>query len=109
MVRVGLVTLVTSRVDSVTSTSLRVNFGDMRTVSAPILPVSSGASPGQSATTSGLSAAAAAGQATPSPARRETIHARRIVVAPLLLPGARHGRFYPEGPGGPATFHSCHA
>ena len=33
---VGLLTFVIKRVDSVTSTSLRVNFGDMRTFSGPM-------------------------------------------------------------------------
>src|SRR4249919_3435311 len=55
---VGLVTLVTIRVDSVTSTCLRSSFGDMRTNSAPMFPVSSGTFPGHSSTTAGLSYAA---------------------------------------------------
>src|SRR5437660_3566388 len=55
----------------------------MRTISAPMLPVSSGALPGQSSTTSGLSAPAA-GQPTHNQATRETVAARRFMVAPLL-------------------------
>jgi hypothetical protein len=77
---VGLVTLVTSRVGSVTSTSLRVSFGDMRTVSAPMSPVSSGALPGHRSTTSGLSAAAA-GQATHSEVSRATAVRIRFMFA----------------------------
>src|SRR6184192_3256957 len=51
MVRVGLVTSVIIRVGSVTSTCLRSSFGDMRNLSAPMLPLSSGTLPGQIATT----------------------------------------------------------
>ena len=58
---VGLVTLVTIRVGSVTSTCLRSSFGDMRTFSGPMVPGSSGTLPGQSSTTSGLSPANAVG------------------------------------------------
>src|SRR6478609_3181394 len=66
---VGLVTLVIIRVDSVTSTCLRSSLGDMRTYSAPMVPVSSGALPGQRSRTSGLSAADAVA-ARQNPARR---------------------------------------
>src|SRR5262245_10476137 len=59
IVMVDLVTLVISFVESVTSTSLRLSFGDGRSSSAPMLPISSGALPGHSSTTSGLSSAAA--------------------------------------------------
>src|SRR5215831_9535881 len=83
MVMVGLVTLVTIRVGSVTSTCLRSSFGDMRTFSAPMLPVSSGALPGHSSTTRGLSAAAT-GQATHNQATREAVDAKRFMVGPLL-------------------------
>src|SRR3972149_3293887 len=62
-------------VDSVTSTCLRSSVGDMRDFSAPILPVSSGAWPGQSSTTSGLSAATT-GQATHNQVTRENLDAR---------------------------------
>src|SRR5271157_525053 len=47
------------RVDSVTSTCLRLNFGDMTTFSAPMVPGSSGGLPGHRSTTFGLSAPAA--------------------------------------------------
>src|SRR4051812_9081170 len=80
---VGLLTLVTRRVDSVISTSFRVNFGDMRTVSGPILPVSSGTLPGHSSTTSGLSAPAT-GHVTHNQVIRETATAIRFMVAPLF-------------------------
>src|SRR5438093_8564713 len=89
---VGLVTLVTILVDSVTSTCLRSSFGDMRTYSAPMLPVSSGALPGQSSTTtprsptpvweravaSGLSAAST-GEATHNQVTRERADATRFM------------------------------
>src|SRR4051794_21718331 len=80
-VRVGLLTLVTRRVGSVTSTSLRVCFGDMRTVSGPIVPVSSGALPGHNSTTFGTSAAVA-GQAAHTQGIRETTATIRFMVAP---------------------------
>src|SRR5262249_49979986 len=83
MVRVGLLTLVTSRVGSVTSTSFRVSFGDRRTVSGANLPVSSGTLPGHSSTTVGLSAPAA-GQAAHNQVTRETAATRRFMVAPLV-------------------------
>src|SRR5690349_9418441 len=57
MVIVGLVTSVIMRVGSVTSTCLRSSAGDMRTLSGPMLPVSSGALPGQISTTCGSAAA----------------------------------------------------
>src|SRR5690348_12003632 len=83
---VRLVTLVTSRVGSLTSTSFLVSFGDIRTVSGPIPPVSSGTLPGHSSTTSGLSAATA-GHATDRQVNRETAAAIRFMVAPLVLLG----------------------
>src|SRR5262249_51717073 len=79
---VGLVTLVTMRVESVTSTSFLVSFGDMRTYSGPMLPVSSGALPGHSSTTIVLSAASA-GQAMHDQAIRATAGTKRFMVAPL--------------------------
>src|SRR5262245_60613405 len=91
MVRVGLVTLVTSRVGSVTSTSLRVSFGDMRTVSGPILPDSSGTLPGHSSKTVGFSPPAA-GQATPNQAIRDTTATIRFMVAPRVSELGGSGR-----------------
>src|SRR5262245_65292379 len=82
MVMVGLLTLVTSRVGSVTSTSFLVSFGDMRTVSGPMSRVSSGTLPGHNSTTSGLSAPAA-GQAMHNQVIRETAATIRFMVAPL--------------------------
>src|SRR5262245_4229830 len=79
---VGLVTLVIMRVDSVTSTSLRSSLGDMRTYSAPMVPVSSGALPGQRSTTRGLSAAVAA-VARQRAVRRGTGDATRMGDTPL--------------------------
>src|SRR5215471_19024086 len=79
----GLGTLVTILVDSVTSTCLRSSFGDMRTYSAPTLPVSSGALPGHTDTTSGSSAAVAEPATTPDTTIKETAHALRFTVAPL--------------------------
>src|SRR2546421_668241 len=93
MVMVGLLTLVTSRVGSVTSTSFLVNFGDMRTVSGPISRVSSGALPGHNSTTLALSAPGA-GQATHNQTIRETASPIRFMVAPLCAAnsaGTRHG------------------
>src|SRR6187431_1794188 len=55
---VGLVTSVISRVGSVTSTCLRSSFGDLRTLSGPMLPLSSGTLPGQISTTNGSAASA---------------------------------------------------
>src|SRR6266849_2830617 len=86
---VGLLTLVTNRVGSVTSTSFRVNFGDMRTFSGPMLPVSSGTLPGHSSTTIGLSAPAA-GQAAHNQVIRETVAAIRCMVAPLFSEPVEH-------------------
>src|SRR6266404_600446 len=83
MVRVGFVTLVTILVGSVTSTCLRLSFGDMRNFSAPIVPVSSGAVPGQSSTTSGWSAPNT-GPTKHNHVTRETAAAKRLMVAPLL-------------------------
>src|SRR5215470_421710 len=79
---VGLLTLVTNRVGSVTSTSFLVSFGDMRTVSGPMLPVSSGTLPGHSSTTVGLSAPTA-GEVTHNHVMRETSATIRFMVAPL--------------------------
>src|SRR5579872_1700381 len=82
---VGLVTLVTSLVDSVTSTSFLVNFGDMRVFSAPMLvSVSSGTLPGHSSTTVGLSAALA-GKDMNNQMSRETIMTLRFMATPLIL------------------------
>src|SRR6266436_4189286 len=53
---VGFVTPVIIRVDSVTSTCLRSSFGDITTFSGPIFPASSGATAGQSCTTTGSAA-----------------------------------------------------
>src|SRR4051794_79868 len=78
----GLLTLVTNRVGPVTSTSFLVNFGDMRTFSGPMSPVSSGTLPGHSSTTVGLSAPAA-GQATHSQAITETAATIGFMIAPL--------------------------
>src|SRR5437660_5134932 len=58
MVRVGFVTSVIIRVGSVTSTCLRSSAGDMRNLSGPMLPLSSGTLPGQISTTRGSAAAA---------------------------------------------------
>src|SRR5262245_25205331 len=83
MVMVGLLTLVSICVGSVTSTCLRSSFGDMTVFSAPRSPVSSGTLPGQSSMTSGLSAAPA-GQATHNQVSRQTVQVQRIGIAPLL-------------------------
>src|SRR6266849_3749418 len=83
---VGLVTLVIILVGSVTSTCLRSSFGDMRTYSAPILPISSGGWPGHSSTTRGLSAtaffssAAATDQATHTQEMNEILASRFMVL-----------------------------
>src|SRR5262249_53793177 len=87
MVMLGLLTLVTIRVGSVTSTCLRSSFGDRRNFSAPMSPVSSGTLPGQSSTTCGWSAPAA-GQATHNQVTRETVPAKRLMGSPL--PGDEH-------------------
>src|ERR1043165_1380468 len=55
---VGLVTAVISRVELVTSTCVRSSLGDIRGLSGPIPPGSSGTAPGQISTTIGFSAAA---------------------------------------------------
>src|SRR5438105_15199330 len=78
---VGLLTLVTNRVGSVTSTSFLVNFGDRRTVSGPMSRVSSGTLPGHSSTTRGLSAPAA-GQAMHNQVVRETATLGLTVAPP---------------------------
>src|SRR3954463_2309691 len=56
MVMEGLVTSVSMRVDSITSTCLCSRLGDMRVRSAPKLPISSGALPGQISRTVGSAA-----------------------------------------------------
>jgi len=56
-VSVGFETSVISRVGSVTSTFVRSSLGDMRILSAAMVALSSGGSPGQTSTTMGLSAA----------------------------------------------------
>src|SRR6185369_9574809 len=56
MVMVGLVTSVIIRVGSVTSTCLRSSAGELRTLSGPMPPLSSGTFPGQISTTSGSAA-----------------------------------------------------
>src|SRR5262245_21354544 len=81
MVMVGLLTLVINRVGSVTSTSFRVSFHDVRTISGPILPASSGALPGHSSTTVGLSAPTA-GAAKHNQAIRGMANVMRIMVVP---------------------------
>src|SRR6266566_1931747 len=58
MLMAGFVTSVIIRVGSVTSTSLRTNCGDMRPLSGPIWPLSSGTLPGQISTIIGSAAAA---------------------------------------------------
>src|SRR5579884_228583 len=80
---VGLLMLVSSLVDSVTSTSFLVSFGDMRTVSGPMLAASSGALAGQISTMIGLSAPIA-GKTRHSQKSRETITSRCFMVAPLF-------------------------
>src|SRR6266481_9444456 len=90
MVIVGLVTLVIILVGSVTSTCLRSSLGDMRTYSAPILPISSGGLPGHNSKTSGFSVAAffssapAIGQATHNQVITEMI-AICFMMAPLHI------------------------
>src|SRR5262245_21981194 len=79
---VGLLTLVTNRVGSVTSTSFLESFGDMRTISGPMSRVSSGALPGHSSTTLGLSAPSA-GQVMHNQTIAETAAPVRFMVAPL--------------------------
>src|SRR5947209_805549 len=87
---VGLVTLVIILVGSVTSTCLRSSLGDMRTYSAPILPISSGGWPGHNSTTRGLSATAffssaeATDQATHTQEMNEIL-ANRFMMAPLHI------------------------
>src|SRR5205807_2681028 len=88
-VMVGLLTLVTNRVGSVISTSFRVSFGDMRTFSGPMSPLSSGTLPGHSATTSGLSARAT-GQATHHQAIKEMAATIRFMVVPLFREPVEH-------------------
>src|SRR5262249_4309658 len=64
--------------DSVTSTSLRMSFGDMTTFSGPIVPGSSGTLPGQISTTAGFSAAAS-GPITTNHAASETGNGMRFM------------------------------
>src|SRR6185436_20397623 len=73
----GLVTFVTSLVDSVTSTCLRSNAGDIRLFSAPISLVSSGTLPDHNSATSGPSAAKAR-PATPIQTIKENAYVHRI-------------------------------
>src|ERR1019366_1162934 len=87
---VGLVTLVMSLVDSVISTSFLVSGRDIWTFSGPMLSVSSGTLPGQSSTTTGLSAPIA-GQSRHKHVIRETVGARGFMVAPFFQP-ARDAR-----------------
>src|ERR1700683_3663810 len=89
---VGLLTLVTSRVGSTTSTSFRVNFRDMWTFSGPMLPASSGTFPGHISTTIGLSAPAA-GQAAHNQMITETAAAIRFMVDPLISAPGEPGLF----------------
>src|SRR5687767_1867461 len=67
---VGLVTFVTSNVGSKTSTCLRSDLGDMRVVSAPIVPGSSGGVPGQISTTCGPSATGCEHATLPAAAKK---------------------------------------
>src|SRR5438128_909946 len=78
MVMVGFVTPVIIWVGSVTSTCLRSSFGDIRNLSGPMLPLSSGGLPGQICTTSGFSAPSAA-HATQDHVARKIINANRII------------------------------
>src|SRR5262245_36813908 len=80
---VGLLTLVTRRVGSVTSTSFLVSFGDRRTNSAPMSQVSSGALPGHNCTTLGFSPAAA-GPDTHTQGLTEADATIRFMVAPVF-------------------------
>src|SRR5262249_15545100 len=89
MVMVGLLTLVTNRVGTVTSTSFLVSFGDMRTVSGPMSRVSSGALPGHSSTTAVLSGPIT-GQAAESRAIRGMATAIRFLVASILDEPGEH-------------------
>src|SRR5262245_22655977 len=81
MVSVGLVTLLSIRVESVTSTIFRSSFGDMTVFSGPIVPGSSGGLSGQTLTTWGASAANA-GPIRHDEVTRETTRAKRNMVAP---------------------------
>src|SRR5262249_21783407 len=83
----GFVTLVTNRVGSKTSTCLRSEAGDMRTYSAPIVPGSSGAFPGQSSTTSGSSAARS--EATQTSIRKLSV-VQRMIYFPKISGGHHH-------------------
>src|SRR5713226_3752771 len=85
---VGLVTPVTILVGSVTSTCLWSSFGDMRSFSGPMLPLSSGTLPGQISTTS-ESSAPATGQATHNHVTNQTVEANRIRDKNLLFDAAR--------------------
>src|SRR5262245_61707685 len=95
MVSVGFVTLVSIRVESVTSTCLRSSFGDMTVFSAPMVPGSSGGWPGQISTTCGLSAARA-GPITHDQVSKKTICVNRVMVAPLAALVAQHPDERPE-------------
>src|SRR5262245_3043842 len=89
MAMLGLVTLVTRRVDSVTSTCLRSSLGEGRTYSAPMVPVSSGTFlSGQRSRTRGLSAARV-DAVSQSAAKIECKFGRRMGNAPLPNPPDR--------------------
>src|SRR6478735_6096273 len=78
MLIVGRETLVTIRVDSVTSTWERSSLGDGRTYSAPMAVVSSGGLPGQRSRTRG--SAAGAGEVRHTSARAPKNVGRRMSV-----------------------------
>src|SRR5437773_7138921 len=95
---VGLLTAVIIRVDSVTSTCVRSSFGDIRLCSAPLSPLSSGAPPGQSATT-GESSALAAGEARQDQATRKTADGNRITDRDLVYRSVGKGVAHERGAG----------
>src|SRR5262245_24696264 len=80
MAMVGLLTLDSIRVGSVTSTSLRVNLGDSRTDSGPMPPTSSGAFPGQRSTTSGFLPSEMAGRSAQNKTKKVSAHATRFMI-----------------------------
>ena len=84
--RVGLLTLVTSRVGSVTATCFFVSLGDMRIFSGPMSPASSGALPGHNCTMSGLSVPTT-GPTTHSKVSNATAAGIRFMIAPQHWPG----------------------
>src|SRR5438874_11894524 len=95
---VGLLTAVIIRVGSVTSTCVRSSFGDIRLCSAPISPLSSGAPPGQIATTCG-SSALRAGEATHTQATRKTADGNRITDRDWVCRSMRKGGAHKRGGG----------